>query len=243
MGLAGLFLLGGARLGATELPWSSGEKSTYVIQCGPVQLGFLALTANQEVPQKSFWKFQATFKSSQGINKILPVDGVDSTLTSRTVVGPWRSVEYHQLRNEGSYKADTVRTLNYGTSTGTLTKRLDGEGKKEEFSFLRDSFEDPISLLYRIRRDLQAGQNVEPVYFVIENKKTIKLAARLEPGKDPKIQTVLLEETNPRKEDAPEQGLFRKKIEIYFDSSRGMWPTRASLSWGPFAVSFLEKTK
>lgn len=238
-----LLFPGLASLVAAELPWSSGEKSTYVIQCGPVQLGFLALAANQEDPQKPFWKFQGTFKSSPGINKVLPVDGVDSTLTSRTVVNPWRSLEYHQLRNEGPYKADTVRSLNYGTSTGTLTKRLDGEGKKEEFSFLRDSFEDPISLLYRIRRDLQAGQKVEPVYFVIENRKTIKLAARNEPGKDPKIQAVLLEETNPQKEDAPKEGLFRKKIEIFFDSSRGMIPVRASLSWGPFSVSFVEKTK
>lgn len=240
---AGFLFLSSASLFAAELPWNSGEKSTYVIQCGPVQLGFLALAANQEDPQKPFWKFQATFKSSPGINKVLPVDGVDSTLTSRTVVNPWRSLEYHQLRNEGPYKADTVRTLNYGTSTGTLTKRLDGEGKKEEFSFLRDSFEDPISLLYRIRRDLHAGQKVDSVYFVIENRKTIKLAARSEPGKDSKMQSVLLEETNPQKEDAPKEGLFRKKIEIYFDSSRGMIPVRASLSWGPFSVSFVEKTK
>jgi len=227
---------------AASLPWQEGETLRFIIFCGPIQLGEVQMVAEKDGKAAEMWKFGAHFLSAPGINKVLPVDGVDSQLSSLCLVEPWKSIKYLQNRKEGPSVCQRVRLLDYKKTQvqgswgyqGLLYRGLVArEGTGESFLFLEDSLEDPVSLLYRIRRDLAAGDAFPERLSLIENKKLIKLGLRKEMESGGEVRVFL-------KEIAPAKPVIQipKHLEILFRSSKDPVPLEAKLVWGVFSVRF-----
>lgn len=215
----------------TTLPWLDQERLSYDISCGPIKLGQLVLTAQQSVDRKNLWEFKAELVSSKLLNHVIPVDQVKSTLLSVCETDPWRSWIYLQDRHEGKNVVQRIRDLNYTEHEGFLFDGpIRGSRGVEKYPLEGDSVEDPISLLYRIRKDVQQG-NDYLFYKIIENKKIIYLeglATRMEETSEFKVVLNEVKATKNIKNN--------KRIEIYLSAQDRYALKSARLAWGPFSV-------
>jgi len=223
-------------------PWLDQERLCYDITCGPIKLGELVLTAQQAVDKKNLWEFKAELVSSKLLNHVIPVDQVKSALLSVCETDPWRSWVYLQDRNEGKNVVQKIRELNYTEHEGTIYEGpMRGSKGIEKYPLQEASVEDPVSLLYRIRKDVQQGNELLS-YTIIENKKRINLKGvitRLS-GATKETKVVIREASDIETKKAP------KYLELKLRTDDGYIPSEAKLAWGPFSIKIkmdVEKTK
>jgi len=215
----------------TTLPWLDQERLSYDISCGPIKLGELVLTAQLAEDEKRLWEFKAELVSSKLLNHVIPVDQVKSTLLSVCETDPWRSWIYLQDRNEGKNVVQRIRDLNYTEHEGFLFDGpIRGSRGVERYPLEGDSVEDPISLLYRIRKDVQQG-NDHLFYKIIENKKIIYLEGLATRMKEASEFKVVLNEVKATKNIKN-----NKRIEIYLSGQDRYSLKSARLAWGPFSL-------
>jgi len=226
----------------TTLPWLDQERLSYDISCGPIKLGEFVLTAQQAVDKKNLWEFKAELVSSKLLNHVIPVDQVKSTLLSVCETDPWRSWVYLQDRHEGKIVVQKVRELNYTAHEGTIYEGpTRGSKGIEKYPLHEASVEDPVSLLYRIRMDVQQ-KNETLSYKIIENKKLVNVQGKITSLSDDKkeIKVMIREASDNAMKKAP------KYLELKLRIDDGYIPYEAKLAWGPFSIRIkldLEKTK
>jgi hypothetical protein len=226
-----------ARATTTTTPWLRNERLSYDITCGPIKLGELVLTAQQAVDKKNLWEFKAELVSSKLLNHVIPVDQVKSTLLSVCETDPWRSRIYLQDRDEGKNVVQKIRELNYAAHEGTIYEGpMRGSKGIEKYPLQEASVEDPVSLLYRIRKDVHEG-NQHLFYSIIENKKIIQLeglATRMQEGSEVRVVLNEVKKTKNVKKN--------KRIEIFLSTLDRYAPKRAQIAWGPFSVDVKSRT-
>lgn len=226
-----------ARATTTTHPWLEHERLTYDITCGPIKLGELVLTAQQAVDKKNLWEFKAELVSSKLLNHVIPVDQVKSTLLSVCETDPRRSWVYLQDRDEGKNVVQKIRELNYTTHEGFLFDGpMRGSRGTETYRFQEESVEDPVSLLYRIRKDVQEG-NEHLFYSLIENKKIIQLeglATRMQKNSEVRVVLNEVKKTKNVKKN--------KRIEIFLSTLDRYAPKKAQIAWGLFSVDVKSRT-
>jgi hypothetical protein len=227
---------------ATTLPWFDQERLSYDITCGPIMLGELVLTSQKAEDKKDLWEFKAQLVSTKLLNHVIPVDQVKSTLLSVCEIDPWRSWVYLQDRNEGKNVVQKIREMNYTAHEGTIYEGpMRGSKRIEKYPLQEASVEDPVSLLYRIRKDVQQGNEILS-YTIIENKKRINLKGEITrlSGATKETKVLIREASDNETKKTP------KYLELKLRTDDGYIPSEAKLAWGPFSIKIkldVEKTK
>lgn len=144
------------------LPWENkrgGERLIYEIHWGMFHAAELQLvtkpvelekTSDQGEVSEKGWRFHATVKTRGVPESIYPIR---SSMSSLTLLGPWRSQKFLAKRDENGRKKKEWTVVNY-TSGGALFQDLRNK-TEEPFkvpSKLPDQrFEDLVSMIYGVR--------------------------------------------------------------------------------------------
>lgn len=151
--LIGIVLtLGCIRAGATDpsppvnfhhLPWSDGEKLTYLVSLSAFEAAQGIFTAHDK---GDHWEFDLALASRGLVEDTYPFTGTFSSIVAEN---PWRSTEYSEYRYEPSRTIRERTRINYPKREGTRENWTKGETKI--FALSQDAIDDVGSMLYHIR--------------------------------------------------------------------------------------------
>ena len=152
---------------AQPLPWSEGEKLTYLIEWGIVHAAEGTFTATAEPGQENVQKFDLYLRSRGPIEAFYPIR---SRFLSLTQVKPWRSLEYRQDRSEGGNVRIRKTIPQYSVKLGRFWPAPDKP--EENFDLPEGPCEDFGSMLYHLRsHPWKEGESV--TWNILENKEPL----------------------------------------------------------------------
>jgi Protein of unknown function (DUF3108) len=158
---------GSLSLPAQTLPWSEGEKLTYLIEWGLIPAAEGTFTATKEPGKEGVQRFDLYLRSRGPIEAFYPIR---SRFSSLTQLKPWRSLEYRQDRIEGGNIRNRKTVPEYSVKLGRFWP---APGKPEENFDLPDGpCEDFGSMLYHVRSyPWKKGESV--TWNILENKEPL----------------------------------------------------------------------
>ena len=126
-----------------HLPWSDGERLTYLVSLGGFDAAQGTFTARNK---GDHWEFKLELASRGLVDDFYPFTG---TFWCILAPPPWRSVEYGEYRFEPRRTIKERTRIDYSQHLGT--REIWMEGKTKTFPVAEQSVDDVGTMLYHIR--------------------------------------------------------------------------------------------
>jgi hypothetical protein len=126
-----------------HLPWTDGEKLTYLVSLVGLEAAQGVFTARKK---GDHWEMELALASRGLVDDTYPFTG-----TFWSIIGPktWQSVEYGEYRFEPKRTIKERTRIDYGQHLGTRENWING--KTKTFPVTEDALDDLGSMLYHLR--------------------------------------------------------------------------------------------
>ena len=126
-----------------HLPWSDGEKLTYLVSWAGLEAAQGIFTAHKK---GDHWEMELDLASRGLVDETYPFTG-----TFWSIMGPppWRSVEYGEYRFESKRTIKERTQIDYAKHQGN--REIWTKGETKTFPIDQDSLDDVGSMLYHLR--------------------------------------------------------------------------------------------